>query len=157
MNQQDFLAAQAAMQAKYGKDVPMSFATIAADGPSVRIVDFVYEDGALYCVTHGLCNKVKELQQTPAVALCNFLDRFTGTAENIGHPLAPENAALRELLTRVFAPWYFAHNNEQDENMCYVKITLKSGFLAHDNKGYNVDFIAKTAEEFPFSTDIQEL
>ncbi|WP_010077397.1 hypothetical protein [Clostridium cellulovorans] len=86
--------------------------------------------------------------------MCNKLYRFIGTAYNIGHPLLEENQAIREKLIKVFEPWYFAHNNENDENMCYVKIELKQGFFYKYGTGYKVDFENKKAEEFPFTFDI---
>jgi hypothetical protein len=75
-------------------------------------------------------------------------------AYNIGHPLLTENSAIREKLMIVFDPWYFAHNNESDENMCYVKIVLKEGFFYKDGIGYKVNFQRKEAEQFPFDFDI---
>lgn len=90
----------------------------------------------------------------PEISMCNKLYRFSGTAWNIGHPLSEENHAIRENLIRVFKPWYFAHNNEDDEDMCYLKIVLKQGFFYKDGIGYNVDFEKRKAEEFQFAFDI---
>lgn len=86
--------------------------------------------------------------------MCNKLYRFSGTACNIGHPLSEKNHEIREKLIKVFEPWYFAHNNENDENMCYIKIELKQGFFYLDGTGYKVDFEKRKAEEFPFTFDI---
>ena len=57
-------------------------------------------------------------------------------------------------MIKAFEPWYFAHNNENDENMCYVKIILKQGFFYKDGTGFKVDFENRKAEEFPFTFDI---
>ena len=86
--------------------------------------------------------------------MCSKLYRFTGIAHNIGHPLLEENHGIREKLIKVFEPWYFAHNNENDESMCYIKIELKLGFFYKDGIGYKVDFENRKAEEFPFTFDI---
>lgn len=72
-----------------------------------------------------------------------------------GHPSKEENHAIREKLIKAFELWYFAHNNEKDEDMCYVKIELKHGFFYSDGTGYKVDFENKTAEKFPFTFDIK--
>ncbi len=72
----------------------------------------------------------------------------------LGHPLKDENKIIRSKLIEVFSPWYFEHNDETDENMCYVKIEPDSGFFYKDGTGYKVDFNSKTAEEFPFEFDI---
>lgn len=53
-----------------------------------------------------------------------------------------------------FKPWYFQHNNEEDENMCYIKIELKDGFFYKDGIGYKLNFKLKKAEQFSFNYDI---
>jgi hypothetical protein len=79
--------------------------------------------------------------------------RFSGAARNIGHPLLPGNADIREKLTRVFAPWYFKHNDEGDEKMCYVRIEPNKGFFYHNGTGYDVDFENGEVRSFPFDFD----
>lgn len=71
----------------------------------------------------------------------------------IGHPLLPENTELRKKLIEVFEPWYFAHNNENDENMCIIKIKPTKGFFHKDGKAFKVDFLENNATVFPFSFD----
>jgi hypothetical protein len=83
-----------------------------------------------------------------------MLLRFNGKAYDMGHPLKEENLEIRRELIKVFEPWYFAHNDENDENMCYVRIDLESGFFNKDGKAYKVDFINKTTSVFPFEVDI---
>ena len=56
-----------------------------------------------------------------------------------------------------FSSWYFKHNNENDKNMCYIKIDLSHGFFYKDGTGYDVDFINKQATEFPFTFDIKTI
>ncbi|HAQ40625.1 MAG TPA: pyridoxamine 5-phosphate oxidase [Clostridiales bacterium] len=138
----------------FAKDYQFALATSNDNVPSVRFVDTFYNNGAFYVVTYAKSKKVKDIEKNPEVSMCNKLYRFSGTAYNIGHPLLEENHSIRKKLIEVFDPWYFAHNNEKDENMCYVKIELKQGFFYKDNIGYNVDFEKRKAEEFPFTFDI---
>ena len=138
----------------FGKDYQFALATSKENIPSVRFIDTFYEDGAFYIVTYAKSQKVIEMCKNKKVALCNKLYRFIGKAHMLGHPLKDENKNIRGKLIEVFSPWYFKHNNEKDENMCYVKIELDSGFFYKDGTGYKVDFNAKTAEEFPFEFDI---
>ncbi len=138
----------------FAKDYQFALATVEGNKPSVRIVDTYYESGSFYIVTYAQSQKVQELTENPKVSLCNDMYRFDGNAMNIGHPLKPDNKELREKLIKVFEPWYFAHNNEDDENMCYVKIELSKGFFYKDGSGYRVDFHTKEAEEIPFEFDI---
>ena len=37
----------------------------------------------------------------------------------------------------------YLDNNENDKNMCYIKIDLSHGFFYKDGTGYDVDFINK--------------
>lgn len=142
------------MEELFAKDCQLALATSKDNIPSVRFVDTYYQDGAFYIVTYKNSQKVRELQENKEVALCRDMYRFCGTAYEIGHPLIPENKELREKLIKVFEPWYFQHNNESDEEMCYVKVVLSSGFFYQKGIGYRVDFKAAAAEEFPFEFDI---
>ena len=116
----------------FSRDYQFALATSKDNIPSVRFVDTFY------------CN----------VSLCNKLYRFNGKAYNIGHPVKEENKEIRSKLIKVFEPWYFEHNNEDDENMCYIKVELDNGFFYKDGTGYKVNFASKKAEEFPFDFDI---
>lgn len=142
------------MNELFAKDYQFAMATVKDNVPSNRFVDTYYDKGAFYVVTYLKSQKVQELISNSTVSLCNKLYRFSGNAYNIGHPLLEENKEIREKLIKVFEPWYFAHNNEDDENMCYVRIDLKDGFFYKDGVGYKVNFQQKTAEQFPFDFDI---
>lgn len=150
----DLATALTVMDELFTKDCIFALATISGNRPCVRMIDTYYYDGAFYLVTYAESAKVKELEANENVALCNMAYRFDGAARNIGHPLRPENAALRDKLIAAFEPWYFKHNNEADEGMCYVRIDLEHGFFYKDGTGYNVDFIEGSVETFPFTFDI---
>lgn len=138
----------------FSRDYQFALATCENNSPSVRFVDSFYSNGAFYIVTYNKSQKVKEIESNPKVSLCNKLYRFTGNAYNIGHPLKKENKDIRNKLTDVFKDWYFEHNDESDENMCYVKVELESGFFYKDGTGYKLDFKTKQADEFTFNFDI---
>lgn len=139
----------------FGKDYTFVLATVKDGAPAQRVVDTFYCEQAFWVVTYALSNKVKELMVNHNVSLCNTFHVFKGIAYNMGHPLKEENKEIREKLVQAFEPWYFAHNNEQDENMCYVKIELEEGFFHKDGTGYKVNFTEKQAEEFPFAPQIE--
>lgn len=138
----------------FAKDYQFALATCDDNVPSVRFVDTFYDNGAFYIVSYAKSQKVKEIEKNSRISMCNKLYRFTGIANNAGHPLLEENHEIREKLIKAFDTWYFAHNNENDENMCYIKIELKQGFFYKDGTGYKVDFENRKAEEFPFAFDI---
>ena len=141
----------------FARDYQFALATSNNNIPSVRFIDTFYNNRAFYIVTYGKSDKVKEIEQNPVVSLSKDLYRFTGIARNIGHPLLPKNLKIREKLIKVFEPWYFAHNNENDENMCYIRVDLNRGLFYKDGTGYKVDFENKTAEKFPFIFDIVKI
>lgn len=142
------------MSKLFAKDCQFALATTKDNVPSVRMVDTFYDEGSLYIVTHSNSKKVQELKENSQVSLCNMLYRFSGNAVVIGHPLQVENKDIRDKLIKVFEPWYFAHNNENDPNMCYVKVELTDGFFYDDGVGYKVSFQYKEVEQFPFDMDI---
>ena len=141
-----------------GKDNVISLATIARepnpDGmprPVVRSVNAYYEDGAFYTVTYAKSNKMKQIAQNPEVAVAGCLEMFTasGTGENLGWVLDPQNAETRTKLRTAFADWYDMANNEKDENCCILAIHLTRGTLNinHWEKLYHMDFVNKTDME----------
>ena len=142
------------MEELFAKDCQFALATVKDNVPSVRVVDTFYDDGAFYIVTYSQSQKAQEIASNENVSLCCELYRFSGTARNIGHPLNPGNSELRSKLIRVFEPWYFKHNNEQDENMCYIRIEIRQGFFYKDGTGYAVDFANRTAKAFAFENMI---
>ena len=105
----------------FGKDSVFALATAKNNVPSVRFIDVYYQEGSFYIVTYANSQKVQEIEENNEVSLCSEQYRFSGKAYNIGHPLKQENKEMRDRLIKVFEPWYFAHNNEADENMCYVE------------------------------------
>lgn len=139
------------MTALFGKDCFMALATAKDNIPSVRYIDTYYQDGAFYIVTYANSQKVKEIIANPHVALAIMACRFTGIATNIGHPLDAPNKEIREVLIKAFEPWYFAHNNEADAQMCFVKVELTEGTFekGENENAYKVDFKNKTAKIMP--------
>jgi len=146
--------AQKVMVELFQKDYQFALATSKDNNPSIRYIDTYYTEDIFYVVTYALSQKVREIMENSQVSLCHELHRFRGKAYNIGHPLKEENLEIRDKLIDVFQPWYFAHNNESDENMCYLKIVLEEGFVCKDGIGYKVNFKDKTAEEFPFELGV---
>lgn len=142
------------MSVLFAKDYHFALATVKNNVPSIRFIDAFFDDGVFYIVTYSKSQKVEELTQNSNVSLCNRLYRFSGKAYNIGHPTLTENKEIREKLIKVFEPWYFEHNNENDENMCYVKVELEQGFFYKDGTGYKVNFVSREVEKFPFDFDL---
>jgi len=142
------------METLLARDCQFALATAENGVPSLRYVDMFFDGGCFYVVTHAGSRKVREIEQNPRVALCNRrFFAFSGVARNIGHPLKPENRAIRAKLVEAFRPWYFKHNDEADEGMCYLRIEPETGFFHRDGTGYKMDFVRKTANAFPFAFD----
>ncbi|WP_077610826.1 pyridoxamine 5'-phosphate oxidase family protein [Clostridium sp. Marseille-P2415] len=150
----DFEKSMRVLKELFGRDYQFTLATSENNIPSLRVVDTYFDDGNFYMVTYGDSRKVREIESNEHVALCKNLYRFQGIAHKIGHPLRPENKEIREKLIKAFESWYFKHNDENSEKMCYVKIDLVNGFFYKDGTGYQVDFAEEKARLFPFETDI---
>jgi general stress protein 26 len=142
------------MKELYGKDVPMSLATVNGDKVNIRMIDTYYKDEAFYGVTYALSHKIKEIKKNPNVALNHNLFVAHGIGKNIGHPLKRKNLELRDELREVFMAWYEKHNNEDDKNMCFLKITLTDVLVFANNYKYYIDFENKKAKKEKFVVDI---
>ena len=129
------------MAERFGHDTLLSVATMNGDRPAVRIVNAYYEDGAFYSVTHALSNKMLQIQQNPAVAVCGEWFTASGIGENMGHPRDKKNAVLAAKLREAFASWYSnGHTNEDDPNTCILRVRLTEGLLFHHGTRYDIHF-----------------
>lgn len=131
---------------RFGHDSLIAVATVDGTRPYVRTVDGYYEDGAFYVVTYTLSNKMKQMQQSPEVAVCGEWFTGHGIGENMGHVRDESNAAIMAKLRAAFAAWYDnGHVNESDPNTCLLRIRLTDGFLLNEGTGYTLDFVNRSA------------
>lgn len=149
-----FHEALSAMEDLYGRDVPMSLATVDGDRPDIRVVDAYFIGGAFYVVTHLQSGKMREILKNPRVALNHQLFVARGVAENIGHPLTKGNETLRGALQRAFVKFYGRHVDESDPDTCILKITPEWALVFAGGFKYIADFTQKTATRQPFVPDI---
>lgn len=138
------------------KDGLIALSTIAlepgADGrsrPAARLVDAYYEDGAFYTVTSATSNKMLQIAQNPAVAVCIIVENFTadGIGENLGWVCDEKNVEMMTKLREIFADWYYEANDDDNPNTCLLRIRLTYGLWNDAHKGIKneIDFINKTA------------
>lgn len=134
------------LEERFGHDTLLSVATLEDNRPSVRNVDSFYEDGAFYIVTYALSNKMKQIAQSPEVAVCGEWFTAHGLAENMGYVRDARNADMMSKLRTVFAEWYDnGHVDEEDPNTCLLRIRLTDGVLMYHGTRYAVDFANRTA------------
>lgn len=129
------------MTARFGHDNLIALATTNGKMPAVRAVNAYYENGSFYVITNALSNKMAQLRENPAAAICG--DWFTahGIGENLGWIREEKNAALADRLRTAFAEWYGnGHNNEDDRNTVILRIRLTDGVLFHHGERYDIDF-----------------
>lgn len=150
----DYAQCLGVLEELFRKDCLFSLATAKDNIPSVRVVDTYYEHEAFWIVTYAKSQKVIEIESNPNVALCHNFYSFRGKAFNVGHPLNENHKEIRAKLIVAFQPWYFAHNNEDDEHMCYVKFVPETGFFYQNGTGYKANFLKKEVEQFPFESPI---
>lgn len=150
----DFENAIRAMKELFGRDYQFVLSTAKDNIPSSRMVDTFFDGESFYIVTYRLSQKAAEIEENPNISLYSRkMHFFSGKAYNIGHPLKNENAEVRSVLVKAFELWYFKHNDESDENMCYLKINPTIGSFHKDGTGYKINFIERTVQMIPFSFD----
>ncbi len=141
MNERFPLEARKIMNDRFHKDSLIALATIEGTTPHVRTVNSYYEDGSFYVITYALSNKMKQLADNPAVAICG--DWFTahGVGENLGWILDKKNADIANKLRTAFSSWYSnGHTNEADPNTVILHIRLTDGVLLHHGTRFDIDF-----------------
>jgi len=143
------------LESTFGKDCTFVLATSCDNVPTQRVVDTFYCDGAFWIVTYATSQKVKQIKINPNVSLCNSFNIFKGRAQFEGHPLDKKNIVIRQKLIKAFEPWYFGHNNENDGNMCYIRVVPTVGFFHTKGNGYKIDFVGKCVETMPFTPQIE--
>lgn len=129
------------MRERFGKDSLIALATTEDGIPYVRTVNSYYEDGAFYIITHGLSNKMKQIEKNQNTAIAGEWFTGNGIGENLGYIRKNENAELAKKLRAAFASWYGnGHTNEDDPNTCILRIRLKNGILFYHGTRYDIEF-----------------
>ena len=126
---------------RFGKDSIIALATAIDNIPYVRSVNAFYENGAFYVLTHGLSNKMKQIEYNPTVALSGEWFTAQGKGVHLGYFGKADNARIAEKMRDVFSAWIDnGHNDFDDVNTCILRIELTSGILFSNGKRYEIDF-----------------
>ncbi len=129
--------AEKIMIERFGKDTIIALATIENEVPYVRYVNAYYENGAFYVITYALSNKIKHIENNPAVAIAGEWFTAHGKGINLGYFGKKENVTIAEKLKRVFAEWIDnGHNNFEDENTIILRLELTDGLLLSHGTRY---------------------
>lgn len=129
------------MDRRFGHDNLIAFATVSGTMPAVRAVNSYYENGSFYVITNAFSNKIAQLKENPAAAICGDWFTANGIGENLGWIGEESLADLADKLRTVFAEWYDnGHNNEEDRNTIILRIRLTDGILFHHGERYHIDF-----------------
>ena len=129
------------MNERFKKDSIIALATIENNLPFVRNVNAYYEKGSFYIITHGLSNKMKQIEKNSTVAVCGEWFTAHGTGRNLGYFRKAENKEIAEKLRNVFSEWIDnGHNDFNDENTCILCIELTDGVLLSHGTPYEINF-----------------
>lgn len=129
------------MMERFGKDNVIALATVQDGKPCVRYVNAYYEDGAFYTITYGLSNKMRQIQENPAVSIAGDWFTASGVGVNLGYFCKAENQEIAGKLRIAFAEWIDnGHNNFADENTCILCMRLTEGVLFSHGKRFDIDF-----------------
>lgn len=129
------------MNERFHQDSLIALATMDGSRPALRTVNSFYENGSFYIITYALSNKMKQIKENAAVAICGDWFTANGIGENLGHILNAQNAEIAEKLRTAFAAWYSnGHTNEADPNTCILRVRLTDGVLLSHGTRYEIDF-----------------
>ena len=129
------------MSARFGHDNLIALATTDGTRPAVRSVNAYYESGSFYVITNAGSNKMLQLRENPAAAICGDWFTANGIGENLGWIGEERNAELADRLRTAFSEWYGnGHNDEADRNTVILRIRLTDGVLFHHGERYGIDF-----------------
>lgn len=129
------------MNERFGKDNVIALATVEDGVPYVRSVNAYYEKGAFYVITHGLSNKMRQLQKNPAAAISGEWFTAHGTGVDLGYFGLEENREIAWKLKEAFAEWIDnGHNDFEDTNTCILCVRLTDGILLSHGTRYEIDF-----------------
>lgn len=125
------------MMERFGKDTVIALATIEKEVPYVRYVNAYYENGAFYIITYALSNKIKHIENNPAVAIAGEWFTAHGEGVNLGYFGKQDNYLIAEKLKKVFADWIDnGHNDFDDENTIILCVKLTDGILLSHGTRY---------------------
>ena len=126
---------------RFGKDSIIALATAVDNIPYVRSVDAYYEDGTFYILTHGLSNKMQQIEKNPIVALSGDWCIARGKGVNLGYFGKPQNSHIAAKMKQAFSAWIDnGHSDLQDPNTCILCIQLTKGILYSNGTRYDIDF-----------------
>lgn len=122
--------AEKIMVDRFGKDTVIALATSAEGVPHVRYVNAYYEDGAFYIVTYALSNKMRQIEDNPAVAIAGEWFTAHGRAACLGPWGADENRVIAGKLRKAFESWIDnGHNDLGSADTVIIRVELTDGLL----------------------------
>lgn len=124
----------------------MCLATSANDIVAARDLNASYRDGKMYVLSKLGNTLMRDIAVNPNVGLCHGSHNMQGTARSLGHPLEPQNAAIRKIMKKEFSLNYDEYVTEDNPDMRIVEITLTHAETFTRYHRYEIDFVKKTAE-----------
>ena len=135
----------AVMSENFGHVTEMYLATSAKDIVAVRDMHAYYRDGKMYVLSKLGNTVMNDISVNPNVGMCRGSHYMQGTARSLGHPLEPQNAAIRKFLKKEFSMNYDEYVTEEDSNMRILEITLTRAETYTKFHRYEIDYVTQTA------------
>ena len=140
-----YARARQVMEENFGHVLEMSVASAANGVVSVRDVNAIYRDGIFYVLSRVGNSLMNQISVNPAVGMCHGSHNMHGVARSLGHPLDPQNAALRKFLKKEFSLNYNEYVTETNPDMRIVEIRVTFAETFTRYHRYKIDFEAHTA------------
>lgn len=146
MDQQQLYArALEVMKENFSHMTIMSFGTCANNIVAVRDVNTYYQDGKMYILSKKTNTLMHDIAICPNVGMCHGAHNMQGVAKDLGHPLEPQNEALRKKLKKEFSLNYGEYVTEDNPDMRIVEVTLTKAETFTRYHRYAIDYVAQSA------------
>ena len=140
-----FTRAQDVMQENFGHIVEMCLASCVDNNIKVRDLNTYYDNGKFYVLGKTSNSLMHDIAINPRVGLCHGPHNIYGMAKSLGHPLEPQNAALRKKLKKQFSLNYDEYVAEHNPEMCIVEIQVTTAETYTRYHRYEIDFTTQSA------------
>lgn len=133
------------MKENFSHVTVMSLASCADNIVSVRDLHAFYNNKKMYILSKTSNTLMHDIEKNPNVGLCHGSHSMRGIAKSLGHPLEPQNAAIRQKLKKEFSLNYNEYVSEENDEMRIIEISLTHAETYTRYHRYSINYTTATA------------
>lgn len=134
------------MTENFGHVTEMCLASGANNLISARDLNAYYREGKFFVLSKMGNTLMHDITVNPNVGLCHGSHNMHGVARSLGHPLDPQNVAIRKEMKREFSLNYDEYVTEDNPDMRIVEITLTHAETFTRYHRYEIDYVNQMGE-----------